>query len=183
MEALHPFGQQPWLAGTELKAGARWQQGLLHVHFALNTPAETLVRPLACGQIQRRDGLWQSTCFEAFFADPAHEHYWEINLAPNGDWNLYALSDYRTGLMPEARVSRLPFSQSRNLKTPDDPSTLERLDLELILDLRGWIGAEVPLELSATAVLEHRNLGCSYWAWQHTGSEADFHRRDSFLPI
>ena len=39
------------------------------------------------------------------------------------------------------------------------------------------------VQMSATAVLEHRQLGCSYWAWRHCGSEADFHRRDSFLPL
>jgi hypothetical protein len=32
-------------------------------------------------------------------------------------------------------------------------------------------------------VIEHRKLGCSFWAWQHKGPEADFHRRDSFLPL
>lgn len=174
MEALHPFGQQPWLAGTELKAGARWQQGLLHVHFALNTPADTLVRPLACGQIQRRDGLWQSTCFEAFFADPAHEHYWEINLAPNGHWNVYRLDRYRQGLQPEPQVSALTYSLHQSASD---------LQLRFSLNLEPLIASIERLDLSLTAVLEHPEHGCSYWALHHAGKEADFHRRDSFRSL
>lgn len=100
MEALHPFEPQPWLAGSELKAAAQWRQGRLEASFALHTPAESLVRPQACAQVQRRDELWQSTCFEAFFAEPGQERYWEINLAPNGHWNVYRLDRYRQGLRP-----------------------------------------------------------------------------------
>ena len=37
---------------------------------------------------QRRDELWTTTCFEAFLALPDQPGYWEINLAPNGDWAL-----------------------------------------------------------------------------------------------
>ena len=181
---LVPFQPMPHLQGLELLAAAdREAEGRLRLRFSLSGPLQAVLLPALSPEPIRRDGLWESTCFEAFLGQQGAPNYWEINLAPNGDWNLYALSDYRTGLKPETRVNRLPFSQSRRLKTPDDPSTLERLDLELILDLSDWIGAEVPLELSATAVLEHRNLGCSYWAWHHTGSEADFHRRDSFQPI
>jgi hypothetical protein len=49
------------------------------------------------------------------------------------------------------------------------------------LNLSTLVPTEAALELSLTAVLEQRHGDCSYWALQHTGSEPDFHRRDSFI--
>src|SRR4051812_33386339 len=44
----------------------------------------------------RADGLWQSTCFEAFFAQAGNPTYWEVNLSPAKQaWNLYRFEDYR----------------------------------------------------------------------------------------
>ena len=174
MKALQPFEQQPWLTGTELKATAQWLPGLLEVRFALNTPAETVARPQPCGQTERRDGLWQSTCFEAFFAEPGQERYWEINLAPNGHWNVYRLDHYRQGLRPEPLVSGLTYALHQSATD---------LQLRFSLNLQPLIAESSGLECSLTAVLDHPQNGCSYWALNHAGDEADFHRRDSFRPL
>jgi len=190
---LHPFTPDPSLAGFELRCAATWEQGILSLHFQLSGGLGTLVLPCGTGNApQRRDGLWQSTCFEAFIGQPDDPSYWELNLAPGGDWNLYALTGYRSQLQPERRIERLPFSLQRQPLEPAQPSgpgttpsteAMERLDLQLSVDLRALIPAESPLELSATAVLESVGQGCSYWAWRHNGPEPDFHRRDSFLPL
>jgi len=174
MEALHPFEPQPWLAGSELKAAAQWRQGRLEVSFALHAPAEALVRPQACAQIQRRDELWQSTCFEAFFAEPGQERYWEINLAPNGHWNVYRLDRYRQGLRPEPLVSGLTYALRQSAT---------ELQLSFSLNLQPLLAESAALEYSLTAVLEHQQHGCSFWALNHSGDQADFHRRDSFRPL
>jgi len=47
---------------------------------------------------------------KAFFAEPGEERYWEINLAPNGHWNVYRLDRYRQGLRPEPLVSGLTYA-------------------------------------------------------------------------
>jgi hypothetical protein len=52
--------------------------------------------------------------------------------------------------------------------------------MEFQLDLSRWISPTQPLEVSLTAVLDHPVHGLSYWAWQHSGEQPDFHRRDSF---
>ena len=174
MEALHPFEQQPWLDSTELKAAARWQQGLLDVRFALHTSADTVVRPKACGQPERRDELWTSSCFETFFAEPGQERYWEINLASNGHWNVYRLDRYRQGLQAEPQVLGLTYSVHQSATD---------LQLHFSLNMQTLIPECSSLELSLTAVLEHPQHGCSYWALDHAGPEADFHRRDSFRPV
>lgn len=160
-----------------VSARGRWSQGSLSLHYTLQGPLERLVLPLASaergqGEGQRRDGLWQSTCLEAFLAVPGRSDYWELNLNPAGDWNVYRLDAYRTGLRPESRLPRLERAISLNDA---------RLEVAVTLPLATCIGAAEPLELSATAVLEHRDGGCSYWAWRHCGDQADFHRRDSLV--
>ena len=180
---LVPFSAEPQLEGLSLDCAAHWQDGLLTLHYSLSGALQPILLPASAAEQRRRDELWQTTCFEAFLGRPGQPKYWEINLAPSGDWNLYALSDYRTGLQPEASVSQLPFTMDRLQSDPADPQTLQRLDLEVVVDLSALIRADAPLELSATTVLEHRELGCTYWAWRHTGPEADFHRRESFQPL
>jgi hypothetical protein len=174
MEALHPFVPQPWLAGTELKAAAQMLQGRLELIFSLHTQAQTVVRPQPCAQIERRDELWQSTCFEAFFAEPGQERYWEINLAPNGHWNVYRFDRYRQGLRPEPLVSGLTYALRQSAA---------ELQLRFSLNLQPLIAESSGLECSLTAVLDHPQHGCSFWALNHSGDQADFHRRDSFRPL
>lgn len=177
---LQPFSAEPHLRDLRLEAEARINGAVLELQFHLGGPLDPILLPAASANPQRRDALWQSTCFEAFLALDGRPGYWELNLAPSGDWNLYALSDYRQGLRPEPRVSRLPFSSGRQLRQPEGD---ERFELGVQLDLADLLAVDAPLLLSATAVLEHREQGCSYWAWRHAGPEPDFHRRDSLLMI
>ncbi|MFM7315007.1 MAG: DOMON-like domain-containing protein [Cyanobium sp.] len=183
LRPLHPFAAAAHLQGLDLRCGAAWHAGMLALHYRLSGPLAGLALPPRRPEPRRRDDLWCSTCFEAFLGVPGQAGYWEINLCPSGDWNLYALSGYRTGLSPEARIRQLPFSLRLRGDEPAAGGPGQQLDLELCLDLRGLIAAEAPLELSATAVLDHPASGCSHWAWHHAGPEADFHRRDSFQRI
>lgn len=180
--ALRPFRGEPDLNVFRCSAGATWQQGVLALSFSLIGPLQALLIPTPVARPQRRDGLWQGTCFEAFVAAPGESRYWEINLAPSGDWNVYALSDYRQGLRPEAALQAMPGHWQRGQER-GAPAGQERLDLELRVDLNPLIPADSRLEVSATAVLAHAEQRCSYWAWRHVGSEADFHRRESFLRL
>lgn len=43
----------------------------------------------------RNDFLWKQNCFECFF-DTGDKAYFELNFAPNGNYNLYRFDDYRT---------------------------------------------------------------------------------------
>jgi hypothetical protein len=184
LRPLKPFQAQPLLDPFRLEAAAGWDGHRLRLLFRLQGPLQELCLPEAVPEPQRRDGLWQSTCFEAFVAVAGQAPYWEINLCPSGHWNLYALTAYRQGLRAEPSVPQLPFA-SRRLSQPGGVELLE-LELGVALPPLAQALAEQPqarLELSATAVLEHRQLGCSYWAWQHGGAEADFHQRASFQPL
>jgi hypothetical protein len=178
---LRPFAPEAHLQGLALSCAARWQEGVLELHYRLSGPLQRLRLPsqIAGEPPQRRDQLWQSTCFEAFIGRAGQPGYWELNLAPNGDWNCYALNGYRQGLQPEPRIQALPFV----LKQRQLEGELEQLELTLSLPIGALIPAASALELSVTAVLDDVSHGCSYWAWRHSGPEPDFHRRESFLPL
>lgn len=181
---LHPFVAQPWQESFGLDAAAAWDGARFILRFRLKGALQQLVLPSPSSEPQRRDGLWQSSCFEAFLGIAGHTPYWEINLCPSGHWNVYALSAYRHDLTWEPSVLQLPLAQRRLQQL----GAGDRLELDAALSLPSLAKAleadpTAALEVSMTAVLEHRQQGCSYWAWKHCGTEADFHRRDSFLPL
>jgi hypothetical protein len=118
----------------------------------------------------RRSQLWKATCFEFFLGLPNSSRYWEFNLAPSGDWNVYRLEDYRTGMQEEAAIKLLPFSMESG----------EIFTLNLHLDLSTIIQPEQVIELSITTVIKTLDGKFSYWALKHCGKQADFHLRNSF---
>lgn len=118
----------------------------------------------------RQHNLWETTCFEFFIGAQNDRAYWEFNLSPSGDWNVYRFDDYRSGMQEESAFSSLPFE----VETRSHHTTLT-IELDLTL-----IQLSSPLEISVTAVIEQLNHNITYWAIEHCGSEADFHIRDSF---
>ena len=121
---------------------------------------------------QRRDELWTTTCFEAFLAIPDQPGYWEINLAPNGDWALYRFEGYRSG-QSQQPLERPPEVTLRRWH--------HQLRLDARLDLSNWWPDERCPELALTTVLDRGANGISHWALRHGDSRADFHDRSTFL--
>lgn len=120
---------------------------------------------------QRRDRLWEQTCLEYFLhpTNPSTSHYWEINLSPCGDWNIFALSGYRTGLQEELAIAHLPFQIHQ---TPD------RLQLDLTMDIAPLSGTQdIQIGISAVLIFGDRE---SHWAIAHPATQADFHHPKSF---
>ena len=121
---------------------------------------------------ERRAGLWESTCFEAFISETQQGFYWELNASPSGHWNVYHFRGYREGRKPEARIA-----PPRIEVLPCVPHAF-RLRVEL--DLSRVLGPRAALELGASAVLETGSGDKSYWALAHLGEKPDFHLRRSF---
>ena len=120
----------------------------------------------------RRDGLWDTTCFEAFLGLPGDTRYWEINLAANGDWALYGFSDYRDGRSDPSQTVP-PQVQLRRWH--------HQLRLEASLDLSAWWPPNVSPDIALTAVLDRGDNGLIHWAISHPSDRADFHQRQTFL--
>lgn len=147
---------------------------LLQLEFELGGLAGVRLPP-AGERSGRRDGLWQHTCLEAFIGAAAQKAYWELNLAPSGDWNVYRLSDYRQELVEEPCYTALPFAVIRS------GAAGPGLILRLACPLPGELAAAGPLQVGVTAVIEADDGSLSYWALHHPGPDADFHDRRGWL--
>ena len=85
------------------------------------------------------------------------------------------MEEYRQGLRQEQGMGISAISLEKEVL-----GNAVQLKAEVALDLGETLRAEKTLEGSLTAVIEQQGVGCSFWALQHCGEEADFHRRESF---
>ncbi len=118
----------------------------------------------------RTDGLWRSTCFEAFVQPEGGGGYLECNFA-GLQWATYRFSGYREGMI-EAAVE--PWGVEGSLRDGSlaieiDPGRMARPDLPA----PDW-------RVGLSAVIEDIDGGISYWALAHPPGKPDFHHPDSF---
>ena len=170
--SLTPFESTEQTADIDISGTVGREDNRLSIQYLLSGEIGCVDLPtLACGG-KRRKLLWEKTCFECFVrpANLALSHYWEINLSPTGDWNVFALSGYRTGFVEERAIAKLPFYTHLSSKT---------LRLNLSMDLTPLLGNRDALIGLSTVIVSAGQP--SYWAIAHPASEADFHHRESFV--
>jgi hypothetical protein len=177
---LVPFHTEISLPQIELSGWIDRHDEWLSIEYQLQGDLNSIaIDPLIISP-SRQPELWQETCFEFFIGVPGDRNYWEFNLSPSGEWNVFHLDDYRQGLREEAAFSSLPFTVERR-----ENSLLLRLkfDVSKIISLAQPLETiiERDLEISVTAVIKSTQDEVSYWALTHIGKEADFHLRDSFI--
>lgn len=121
---------------------------------------------------QRRDQLWRHTCAEVFAMAGDGPDYREFNFAPSGEWAAYAFRSYRE---PAAEVFAL--DPGIVVRATDD-----RLDLEAVIAGHALprTGADRPLRLGLSFVVEDVGGALSYWALRHPPGAPDFHHADAF---
>lgn len=170
----HPFENTSPPTGIALRADITRHDVLLTLRWRLDAPAGAFVIPARSPAQARRDRLWESTCFEAFLAPAARPDYWEINLSPSGDWNVYRFDCERTGMRPELRVAAPSIATS--MEASGRVNVTAALDLASIAEL-----ASGPLDVAVTAVLQATDGTRSYWSVRHTRAQPDFHARDGFV--
>lgn len=125
---------------------------------------------------QRQDFLWEQTCFELFVGIKDQDCYREINLSPQQYWNCYAFDDYRQpGDFPpqtaqDIELISLQYSQNK---------------LQAILNLQQFIQQQdcylEDLKLGISSVIRLHTGKQLFYALQHSGTQADFHRRQDWV--
>ena len=170
---LQPFS--PTQAPKNLELSTRVQQTgqQLEITYQLQGDLDLLLLPSPQAQPQRKNDLWQTTCFEFFLAVFNAPEYWEFNLAPTGDWNAYSFYHYRRNMSEASNFSNLPLQVLSH-----DQSSYE---LQTQINLQSIVSGNIALEISVTTVLADKKHNLSYWAINHPGSKADFHCRDGFI--
>lgn len=121
----------------------------------------------------RADGLWQTTCFEAFIRPSADTVYYEFNFAPSTQWAAYRFDSYRNGMQATTGMGapRIDVQSSPGLFTLH-----ASLDLDQLPGLRG----DATWRLGLSAIVEETNGLKSYWALAHPPGKPDFHHADCF---
>jgi len=170
--SLKPFSAAGLLPHLEITGNIGRRSRTLTISYALLGHLREVVIPAPADTPDRKDALWEETCFEFFVAIPNSDRYWEFNLSPAGHWNVYSFKSYRRDMQEEPAFTSLPFSTERQ------PDAL-RLSLELNLDK--IILTDQVLRIAISAVIKPLDGKITYWALTHPGLQADFHCKDSFI--
>jgi hypothetical protein len=170
--SLLPF-PGPNIPAITLTGSAFVEHQRLAVRYRLAGNVEDILLPSPSHLPRRRDELWKATCLEFFLACKGAPPYWEFNLSPSGDWNVYRMEAYRRiGFCEESAIESLPFVFRREA---------DGFSLQASVDLRPNLSPGQDLEMGLTAVIQTRDGNETYWALAHPGTEADFHLREGFI--
>jgi hypothetical protein len=167
---LNPFSNSP--LDLTITGHISRNSNQLDIGYLISGNLSAIAIPSPNPTPQRQHQLWENTCLEFFLTLKNTTQYWEFNLSPNGDWNIYRFTDYRQGMREETAFTSLPFDLKTNSQT---------LQLNLTLNLEPIISTTANLTIGVTAVIKTQDNNLSYWALTHPGAKPDFHQRDSFV--
>jgi hypothetical protein len=128
--------------------------------FVLDGHMPGIVLPAAAAP-ERRDNLWQTTCFEIFWQPLGAKAYREFNLSPSGQWAAYDFDSFREG-MRDAPVEAIAIACSQD---------------EAGLVLRASIAADLPdpAQVALNAVVELTDGTKQCWALAFPPGKPEFH--------
>lgn len=170
--SLQPFSENESVSNLKIAGNIARNGNLLIISYALTGNLNEVEVTPPSDTPTRKNELWQNTCFEFFLGIKDSPRYWEFNLSPCGDWNVYNFDDYRQGMREEVTFTMLPFSVQQSE---------ECCAIALDIDLDKIVSIEQKIELAITTVIKTNAGEVSYWALAHKGVEADFHLRESFI--
>lgn len=146
---------------------------LIALRYLLMGSAEDILLPSPVEHSSRKDDLWMTTCFEFFLACKGQSQYWEFNMSPSRDWNVYRMDAYRrVGFREETSIQRLPFEARKEGNA---------FVLNVVVDLSPIFQPDALLEMGITAIIQTKYGNETCWALTHPAAQADFHLRESFI--
>jgi hypothetical protein len=149
------------------------QHSIVNLRYSLYGEIENILMPTTAVNPSRKDELWRETCFEFFLAIKDQPQYWEFNLSPSGDWNVYQMDAYRrVGFREETLIPRLPFEVGNKAG---------EFHLTALVDLQPILPPNQLLEFGITAIIQTIDANETYWALAHPAPFADFHLRESLI--
>jgi hypothetical protein len=170
--SLKPFQQEEISHDFRITGSISRDLGRLKLVYELNGPLNNLAIPAVSNEPKRMDRLWEETCFEFFLNVKGTTIYWEFNLSPSENWNIYRFNAYREGMQEEDAFIDLPFMVQTGPEI-----------LRLVFELNGEkiIPPNRAIHVAASAVLKSISGKIMYWALAHHSAKPDFHRKDGFL--
>jgi hypothetical protein len=132
-----------------------------NIWFGVGAPADKFVIPEPA-EPGRANGLWKTTCLEAFLRALGEQAYREWNFAPSAEWAAYDFTSTRTG--------------GKDAEAADPYIRMEDNLTWWALGASIAVPADANWELGLSAVLEEKDGTRSYWALVHPNAEKpDFH--------
>jgi hypothetical protein len=142
----------------------------LSIRYLVSGEIDQITIPSPAATPFRKNDLWKATCFEFFIAVENKPEYWEFNMSPSGDWNVYVMDAYRQVNMREEKAfEQLPFEFDSNLS------------LNISVDVSPIIQPEQTLQIGIATIIQTQDATETYWALAHPTPQADFHTRESFI--
>lgn len=169
MFSLKPFKRHPSIDRFSIEVALERRAGEMSLTYIIKGKWADLKIPPVSNPPQRKDFLWEHTCFEVFLGLNGSPSYSEWNFSPSGDWAHYDFSDYRTAAASRQDDELYELSWM--------PVSAHEAHLVTTIPLLEDVGLDVGL----SAVLEMRSGQKSYWSLAHSGAKPDFHRREHFL--
>lgn len=168
---LIPFSAEP-LGEVAVAGSVSRDRSCLQLRFRISGEIGSLRIPGAAAKPSRRDELWRSTCCECFFRIAGAVGYYELNVSPSGDWNLYHFQAYRSGM---AEVSSVLAIACTTLAAE------RSFILDCAVPMVGLAGRDDQIDIGVSCVLAYNDGGTEYWALAHPGQQPDFHHPEGFL--
>jgi len=172
--SLIPF-PAPNLLEISITGEILLQNSVITLHYSLVGKIDEIFFSKPVADPARKDELWKSTCFEFFLAIKDMPQYWEFNMSPSGDWNVYHMDAYRRiGFREETLIQQLQFETQQ---------AANQFTLDTAVDLKPVIQKAQILEVGITAIVQTHEGNETYWALTHPAPQADFHSRESFVLV
>jgi len=149
-------------------------KNILDVTYTLSGDLSTVSLPVQITRPLRKDNLWKETCFELFFKDQQKENYWETNLSPSGNWNLYKFNSYRKDMNEERLIQNIPNKVS---------SSGTSYSINFQINCSSLFPVTTKLSIGTSSVIKLFSGQISYWALTHLNQEPDFHNSQGFLIV
>ena len=168
--AIESFSLKPFKQNDKytVKCRVDRREHSVYLEFFVSGNIGELIVPPFSAHALRKNDLWKSTCFEVFFREKGKAAYFEYNLCPSGDWNLFHFEDYREGkseyLSAAPKINFLSSDQNLNVQINLNLALLDRASSE---------GGH--FDLWPTCILKTISGELSYWAISYFGKEPDFH--------
>ncbi len=145
----------------------------LSIRYCVSGETDSIIFPAVSDSPSRQHDLWKTTCFELFIAIEDQPGYWEFNLSPSRDWNVYAMDAYRqVNMREETRIQRSQFEAWKDAGL---------VSLQAAIDLDPIIEKGKAIEAGISMIVQTRDGAETYWALAHPGAQADFHLREGFV--
>ena len=168
---------KPWpdpnLPAIEITGTVERRVDILSMEYYISGSLMDLEIPVPNNSPERRIALWEHTCLEFFIGEPGLSRYWEFNLSPSGDWNVFRFEKYRQGLYEEMAFGEFPFEAGQE--------SHRDFYMNLEWDLKRIFDPGRALEIAVSTVIENKAGGETLWALTHPNSGPDFHHRKGFL--